>query len=296
MEIREYLRIVRRRAWIPILLLVVTVLVTGAFAFLSKPEYSATATVIAKSQSNGVDKTLSFQEIAISNNLALKVRQQLKLNDTVDELTSRTSVTSGRSNLYKVSYTDADPDRATAVANAIAKGAAQLYQQLGGDTNTSIVKDLEGDQATYRNQYLAAAKAMVEYARQHPDGVNSKDANVASQTLLLQLDEKAASDAYLNFQQDVSKARVDQTTNARLFEASVVDDAAAKPNTSARFLKVAYAAALALVVGVGIIFVIEYTDNSVREPEEVEQLVGAPVVGIIPRANPRTLRPAHGGA
>jgi capsular polysaccharide biosynthesis protein len=295
-EIREYLRILRRRAWIPLLLLIVTVLATGVFAFMSPPEYTATATVLAKSQSNGTDKTLSFQEIAASNNLALRVRQQLKLSDSVDDLTNRTSVTSGRSNLYKVSYTDADPNRATTVANAMAKGAAQLYQELGGDTTTSITKDLEGDQANYRDRYLVTAKALVDYSRQHPDGINSKDSNVASQTMLLQLDERAASDAYMNFQQDVTKARVDQTTNARLFQASVVDDAAAKPNTTGRFLKVAYAAALALVVGVGIIFAVEYLDNSIREPEEVEQLIGTAVVGIIPRANARTLRSAHGGA
>jgi capsular polysaccharide biosynthesis protein len=295
-EIREHLRVLRRRAWIPALLLLVTVVATGAFALLSKPEYTATATVLAKSQSNGIDKTLSFQEIAASNNLALKVRRQLNLSETVDDLVSRTSVTSGRSNLYKVAYTADDSEHATSVANAMAKGAAELYQQLGGNTNTSIANDLEGDQATYRSRYLTAAKALVDFNHLHPDGVNSKDSNVAAQSMLLKLDEQAASGAYTNFQGDVTKARVDETSNARLFEAKVVDDAAAKPNTSGRYLKIAYAAALALVVGIALIFVVEYADNSIREPEEVEQLLGTSVVGIIPQANSRTLRAAQGAA
>src|ERR1700730_15518244 len=114
-EIREHLRVLRRRAWIPLLLLVVTVLASGAFALFSKPEYTATATVIAKSPSNGTDKTLSFQEIATSNNLALKVRKQLNLGQSVDDLVSHTNVTSGRSNLYKLAYTTDDPDQATTV-------------------------------------------------------------------------------------------------------------------------------------------------------------------------------------
>ena len=54
--------------------------------------------------------------------------------------------------------------------------------------------------------------------------------------------------------------------------------------------------ALALVVGIAMIFAVEYLDNSIREPEEVEQLLGAPVVGIIPQANARTLRTAHRAA
>jgi capsular polysaccharide biosynthesis protein len=60
----------------------------------------------------------------------------------------------------------------------------------------------------------------------------------------------------------------------------------------ARLLKVLYAIALALVVGIGIVFAVEYFDNSMRDPEEVEKLIGAPVVAVIPRATTRTLRTA----
>jgi capsular polysaccharide biosynthesis protein len=61
-------------------------------------------------------------------------------------------------------------------------------------------------------------------------------------------------------------------------------------------LKVAYAAALALILGIGLIFVLEYLDNAIRDPEGVEEMVGAPVVAIVPRATAQTFRPAQGGA
>jgi capsular polysaccharide biosynthesis protein len=55
---------------------------------------------------------------------------------------------------------------------------------------------------------------------------------------------------------------------------------------------VLYAIALALVVGIGLVFAVEYFDSSLRDPDEVEKLIGAPVVAIIPRATARTTRTA----
>ena len=57
-----------------------------------------------------------------------------------------------------------------------------------------------------------------------------------------------------------------------------------------------YAITLALVVGIGLVFGVEYFDNSIRDPDEVEKLIGAPVVAIVPRGTERTLRPARGTA
>ena len=57
-----------------------------------------------------------------------------------------------------------------------------------------------------------------------------------------------------------------------------------------------YAGALALVLGIGLVFALEYLDNSVREPEQVEELMGTPVIGVIPRGTARSLRQAKGGA
>ena len=61
-------------------------------------------------------------------------------------------------------------------------------------------------------------------------------------------------------------------------------------------LRIAYAGALGLMLGIGLIFLLEYLDNSVREPEAVEEIVGHPVLGIIPRATGRTMRAAKGAA
>src|SRR5437870_2341879 len=105
MEIREYLNVLRRRAWIPILLVIVAVLSTGGVAYLAKPEYTATATVLARDTAN-TNQTLSFSEVVTSNSLALRVLHKLKLSQSVESLSSQITVTAGRSNLYTITVRD----------------------------------------------------------------------------------------------------------------------------------------------------------------------------------------------
>jgi capsular polysaccharide biosynthesis protein len=299
MEIREYLNVLRRRAWIPILLVIVAVLSTGAVTYLAKPEYTATATVLARDSGNA-NQTLSFNEIVTSNSLALRVLHKLKLNEGVDSLSSQISVTAGRSNLYLVTVRDGSPTRAEQIANTAAAESAALYAELASGKSQSIVQALASDREELKQQYLAAAKAALDYKNQHPDafGTNptTKNTSVGSQALELQLEETATAEAYSNLWQGIIQSRVSELSQARGFTALVVDQAAAKRDTSGGLVKVVYAAALALVLGIGLMFALEYFDNSLRDLEEVEQLLGIAVVGVIPRGTARTLRPAHGGA
>ena len=60
MELREYWRVFRRRFWIPLVLVIIAALSTGAVTYLAAPSYVATATVLARG--NGA---LSFPEVAV---------------------------------------------------------------------------------------------------------------------------------------------------------------------------------------------------------------------------------------
>jgi capsular polysaccharide biosynthesis protein len=298
MEIREYLNVLRRRVWIPLLLMIVAVFSTGAVIYLAKPDYSATATVLARTGTN-TSQTLSFSDVATSNTLALRVLRKLNLSENVDSLAAQITITASPGNLYKITVRDASSRRAEQIANTAAAESTVLYGQLAGGNQQSIVDALATDRNEFKQQYIAAAKAALDYRTQHPDafGPNAipKDTAVGAQALQLQLEQQATGDAYNNFWQAIIQTRVTELAQVRGFSAVVVDQAAAKPDSSGGLLKVIYAGVLALVLGIGLMFALEYFDNSVREPEEVEQLVGAPVVGIIPRGTARTLRPVHGG-
>ena len=298
MELREYWRIFKRRAWIPIVLVVATMVTAGGLALISKPDYKATATVTAKSQgTSSTTQVLSFPEVATSNEVALAVIQKLNLSDSVDQLTNRIKVSSGRSDLYTISITDPNAQRAANIANAVSQQAAALYPKLNADVGTNVFdQDVQAARADFQKRYQDTVTALVNFERAHPNADKSSDVNVIAQNSFLQLQEQAAASAYTTFENTTTNDSVTQLQQATNFGAAVVDPAVAKPDTSSRYLRVGYAAALALVLGIGLIFLLEYMDNSVREPEAVEEMFGSPVVGIIPRATSRTLRPARGGA
>lgn len=298
MELREYWRILKRRAWIPAVLLIATVLTAGGLTLITKPDYKATATVTAKSQgTSSTNQVLSFPEVATSNQVALAVIKQLNLSDSVDGLVKRVKVNSGRSDLYTISITDPDAQRAAAIANAVSQQAAALYPKLNADVGTSVFdQDVQQARADFQKRYEDTVTAFVTFEKVHPSADKSGDVTLIAQHSFLQLQEQAAAAAFTTFENSTTNTSVNQLSQATSFGSAVVDPAVAKPDTTSRLLKVGYAAGLALALGIGLVFVLEYMDNSVREPEAVEEMFGSPIVGIIPRATNRTLRPARGGA
>lgn len=55
-----------------------------------------------------------------------------------------------------------------------------------------------------------------------------------------------------------------------------------RPDTPKPLLNVAIAFFMGIMVSVGIVFLIEYLDNTIKTQEDVEKLIGVPVIGTIP--------------
>jgi capsular polysaccharide biosynthesis protein len=284
-----------RYIWIPIVLSMVAVLSMTAFMIGSPPDYKATATMVAKNPSNGLEKTLNFADIVVSNSVALRVKKQLNLDDSVDQLLTRIQVASGRSNLYTITVEDSDPQRAAGIANAVAREAAALYVELGSGSRSPMLTELDKYRDGYQQRHVDAARALTAFDNAHPGLIKAIDAGTADPDLAAQrsqlvLNEKAVADSYLKFEDRASQTRVGALSSQRDFEAFMVDEAVAKPDRSRSMLRIAYAGGLALVFGYGIVLLRQYRDRSVRAPAEVERMLGSPVIATIPRATGKTLR------
>ena len=70
-----------------------------------------------------------------------------------------------------------------------------------------------------------------------------------------------------------------ETNNIRVVEEAQVPRFPVKPR---KLLNLSLAVVIGLLGGIGLAFVLEYLDNTIRTPEEVERYLGLPVVGIIP--------------
>src|SRR5919204_4022108 len=215
MELREYWRVFKRRAWIPILLLIVTVATASALSFLSKPEYAATATVTAKTTGTTAANTVAFPDVATGGTVLSAVIQKLNLSMTADELSNQVKVSSGKNNVYKVTVTDPDADRAATLANTLAQQAADQYIVANADPGSSAFDDsVAKARQIYLKRYLDAATAMITFNRQHPNALNSADIGIASQAMQLKVAEEAAASAYQDFESQTTNNDVNQIAQA----------------------------------------------------------------------------------
>jgi capsular polysaccharide biosynthesis protein len=282
MELGEYWRVFRRRAWIPMVLTVLAAAGASALTFLSEPQYIATATVLAKTPNGG--SPITFTDVATSNDLGQAVQKQLNLQESVDQIVIRIRVSPSGNDLFKLSVTDTNAQRAADIANTAAAEAVVLYQDKAPSSGISITA-LDRHRAEFRDRYKAAAQALITYQGSHKDAPSGDP-----EFLALQLDMQAAADSYVRFEQEIAQVQITTDTDPNTALASVVDGAVPVPDTSARLLRIVYASGLAILLGIGLVLLVEYFDRSVRSPEQAEQLVGIPVLGVIPRTK---LRPLH---
>ena len=184
---------------------------------------------------------------------------------------------------------------------AVAQVALQLNSGLGENhpkvkalraTMAVYAKQLEDQVSSIRSaleQNLKSAQATREQLRKRLDEINTK-----------QLATKNLSAAYTRAKNAYIKEKllfdgVRQRTQSQTMELAMprvavsVKQVAEPPSFPARpriGLNLALGALVGLVLGVGIAFFIEYLDTSVKTMEDVESLLGVPVLAIIPQGVP----------
>ncbi|MEO6795567.1 MAG: Wzz/FepE/Etk N-terminal domain-containing protein [Candidatus Dormibacter sp.] len=281
----------QRRAWIPLVCTALATLAVGVLTIRSQPTYTATATVIAKNPENATDRPLSFPEVVTSNTVASHALQSAKVREPVDRFEASLSVVSGKSDIYQIAVKDADPARATTLANAVADESTAYYQDLAGGDTVSIQATIDKDRADLNSRYLEASQALLAFNQTNPQPAGGReDSKIGAQRLQLQLSQQAAANAVLNFEAGITQGKLGQITTIRNFEAHVLDRAVPTATGGRKPLLVAYAGALGLIAGIIAALLLDYFGRSINQPEDAEAYLGAAVVGVIPRASPRKLR------
>jgi len=83
-----------------------------------------------------------------------------------------------------------------------------------------------------------------------------------------------------------------ESTNARIVDTAVVPDSPIKPRKVRIILVGVF---LALMLGIGLAFLLEYLDNTVKNGDDLESVLGIPMLGSIPLLKRATLRKATAG-
>jgi uncharacterized protein involved in exopolysaccharide biosynthesis len=117
------------------------------------------------------------------------------------------------------------------------------------------------------NQYRDEAQAMGKKEIQY--GILKREADSNQQLY----------DVLLKRLKETSLSQGLDSSNIRIVEAAIVPTSPVKPR---KMQNLALGAVIGLVVGLAAAFFLEYMDDSIRTPEQVERALGVPVFSLIP--------------
>lgn len=259
---QEYaLRVLRRRWWVILACMIVTPLAAFALARAQTNEYTATASLLftntsVAQQASGLQavsqtdpqgqRNTNLTLVQLGTSVSPTVAQRLGGGLTAKQVHDAvTASLTGQSNVVAVAATWTSPKMAALIANGFVK--AFIEQQRRSDQAT--VQDAID---LVEQQYTALPKAQ----RQTPQG----------QSLLDHLESLKILKTLQNSTKQVQTAT---------------------PPTSPSSPKVALdtilGAIAGLILGVALALLLERIDRRLREPRDIEEAYGLPVLGLVPR-------------
>ena len=260
--VREFVGVLRRR-WVALVLpIVLTPLLALAHSSLQQPLYTSSADVLVTSGSTAA---------ALSELPGLSSPDQPERNATTQVELARLPRVAQR--VIGEARLDEDPESFLARSNASAKRDADLL--------SFTVEDGNAEQA----ERLATiyARAFTNYRNTLDLQAIRRTRTAIERTLARLAEDDAGSPAVLtDLRGAVSQLEAAEAvhgSSAILVQPGVTAQQIA-PNPMRDLL---LALVLGVILGVGIAFLVERLDTRIREPEEVDALVGVPLLGEIPR-------------
>jgi capsular exopolysaccharide synthesis family protein len=281
MEIRQYTALVRKWIWLVILL----VFVAGCAAYLvsksSIPVYQASSILMVNQAANPTTAT-GYSDILTSERLARTYASLLISRPVMDETAKRLGVTPRTlagtvtvtpirdTQLLQIKVEGVLPELAAAVANTLPAVFVErnAEMQLGRVTQSKIKLE---DEMTSTEKDLADAQQQLKAA-------TDDNQRTRLETSLAQY-RNTYSTLVANYQQ-VILAEAQATNNIVIAEPATVPTAPIRPRTSTNVM-------LAVIVGallaLGIAFLVEYLDDTVKTPDDINRVSGLATLGAIAR-------------
>ena len=159
----------------------------------------------------------------------------------------------------------------------------QVRQELDA-TKKNIQLESQNVIRSIKNDY-AIAQAKEANARRALEGQKSETQRLSEhgiQYAVLQREVEKNSELYENLLKNLKQTSVEKeygATNVRVIDAAAVPLAPAKPKKAQNIL---LAIVVGLFAGIGIAFVLEYLDNTVKTPDDVKEFLDAPNLAVIP--------------
>lgn len=321
LDFSHYLDVVLRRRWVIVSAFTIIFVSTLLYTFTARPVYQASALLVIEKERGGgqvqngsmienlnEDYYQTQYKLLQSRSLLQRVYEVLSLHKTEDFSEPRgmaklqKAVTISpvlRSRLVYVRVDSHDAALAASVANTlseafveqnlanqlfISKEVLQALQAKGGDSNAAdlpavvnspLIQSLKGEYAKLQSSY---AELYARYTEKHPAVIRVKssmialDAQIRSETARIVASLKTELSGQL------------KGNNVRVIDVALTPEKPIKPK---KLLSLLLGMIGGLAIGIGLAFLIEILDQSVRTQEDVENKLGLPFLGQIPFASGR---------
>lgn len=287
MDLRSEILFLRRWAW----LLVLAAVAGGALAYLvmqTQPRvYQASATVIVGPSltAENPDYTgllasqllsQTYARVATTGPLLERVIQLESLSTTTEDLRRRVFAIAPRdSTLITITVQDSQPDRAARTANGVANEVVRVPAAIQG--RQPGAQDFIDQEVAATQAEILDVRAAIQRLRALPSAAPT------GASALQALDARLASleAAYATLLAYSSNASANVLT---VIEPAVPPDAPSSPRV---FVNTALAAAASLLIALGLLFLREQLDDTVRSAAELQTDSGVQVVGVLPETKGR---------
>lgn len=165
------------------------------------------------------------------------------------------------------------------VLNSTTEAANPIRDALVENYITSLVN------FSSANAACSAAQQVIDSLKPELKLLPEKEMRLAQLTL----DEGAARNTYSLLRQKLDEATIRQQEAENVSSIEIVDQAESRPTDTNKFLKLILAMIVSPMFCSGMAFLLNYLDNTIRTPAEVEELLKLPVYAAVPAARVHSL-------
>lgn len=284
MEVRQYFFVVQRWLWLIILGAVLAGVTTFFVNRAQAPVYRATAKLLIN-EAQGTSSRDEYTALLTSERLALsyverlknrevlrEARENLGLSMSLDDLDESVQVSLiGQTQLVALSVEHTNPETAASIANEIPKVFAERNLEQQSQRFSSSKESLAAELAQIEKELLAAETAVNERMNEaNPEQTAVDQAN----DNLIRLRETYS--RLLQSYEDIRVAEAGSLSNVLVDEKATAPIFPIRPRTLNNTILAVIAGTLLMT---GLAFVIEYMDDTIKSPQDVERIAGLSTLG-----------------
>lgn len=288
MELRRYASLLRRWLWLIILFSGMAAGSAFIVSSLTTPVYEATTTLLIN-QAPSTGASPDYNSLLTSERLAKTYRELLTKRPVLQKVIASLNITMTESQLAKnikvqtvrdtqlltLSVDDTDARRAILIANQIGKEFSLQNQDLQTSRYSATKKSLEDELAKIQSDISRTETSLA--AIKSPTTPEQVSEQSGLQAQLAQF--RNSYSTLLKSFEDVRLAEAQSVSNLTTVE-EAQSAPRIKPNTISSIILATF---IGLLLAFGIVFLVEYLDDSVKNTEQIEQIVGASTLGVISR-------------